>query len=450
MIQVRNISLIVAALVIMMVSSCTKDRMSTLAELDVNLEQSIRAKSPDGTLDFYVLPDEADLAKIPQDPKNPLTPEKVQLGKLFYFETGLALDALYEDGLRTYSCATCHIPSAGFRPGNFQGIADGGRRHGVGGEERVKNTAYRDDELDVQSARPLTMVNVAYVSNTFWNGQFGGGGVNVGTEDVWHLREDTELNNLGFAGIETQNFEGLKTHRIKIDKQILDTLGYLDLYDSVFGDVPEEERYTIETASLAFSAYIRTIISNKAPFQEWLKGNKAAMNYAQTKGALLFFGKANCVNCHYNQNLGSSEFHVLGVNDMDQIPSYNTKPDDRRNLGRGGFTLREEDNYKFKVPGIYNLQGANFYFHGASKRSIKDLLEYKNLAISENPRVDQELISSKFQPLMLTDEEVSDLEAFLKYGLEDPDLNRYAPTALPSGNCFPNNDPASQIDLGCN
>ena len=435
---------------IVVLNACTKDRMPTLVELDNQLENSIQGKSPNGTLDFYVLPNENDLHLIPQDPKNPLTPQKVELGKLMYHDTGLGQDPMKEAGRGTYSCASCHVSEAGFRPGNFQGIADGGVNFGIGGEDRVKNTLYSDDELDVQSARPLSMVNVAYVSNTFWNGQFGGGNINEGTEDVWDLRDDTELNHLGFEGIETQNMDGLIAHRITINKELLDEYGYTFLFDQVFADVPVEERYTIKTASLAFSAYIRTILANRAPFQDWLKGDREALGYEEKKGAILFFEKAQCIQCHYNQNLGSSEFHALGVTDMDQIPSYNTSPDDRRNLGRGGFTLQPEDNYRFKVPGIYNLQGANFYFHGASKTSIRDLVEYKNAAQSENSRVPQDLISSKFKPIGLTEEEKYHLIAFLENGLQDPDLKRYVPTSVLSGNCFPNADEASQLDLGCN
>jgi cytochrome c peroxidase len=435
---------------IVVLNACTKDRMPTLVELDNQLENSIQGKSPNGTLDFYVLPNENDLHLIPQDPKNPLTPQKVELGKLMFHDTGLGQDPMKEAGRGTYSCASCHVSEAGFRPGNFQGIADGGVNFGIGGEDRVKNTLYSDDELDVQSARPLSMVNVAYVSNTFWNGQFGGGNVNEGTEDVWDLRDDTELNHLGFEGIETQNMDGLIAHRITINKELLDEYGYTFLFDQVFADVPVEERYTITTASLAFSAYIRTILANRAPFQDWLKGDREALGYEEKKGAILFFEKAQCIQCHYNQNLGSSEFHALGVTDMDQIPSYNTSPDDRRNLGRGGFTLQPEDNYRFKVPGIYNLQGANFYFHGASKTSIRDLVEYKNAAQSENSRVPQDLISSKFKPIGLTEEEKNHLIAFLENGLQDPDLKRYVPTSVLSGNCFPNADEASQLDLGCN
>ncbi len=436
--------------IIVLLNACTKDRMPTLVELDNQLESTIQGRSPNGTKDFYILPNENDLDLIPQDPMNPLTPQKVELGKLLFFDTGFAQSAIKEEGLGTYSCATCHLTEAGFRPGNFQGIADGGSNYGIAGEDRVKNTSYEDHELDVQSARPLSLVNVAYVSNTFWNGQFGGGGVNVGTEDVWDLREDTERNHLGFEALETQNMEGLIAHRITINKQLLDTFGYTFIFDQVFSNVSVDERYTTKTASLAYSAYLRTVLSNRAPFQDWLKGNREAMGYEEKRGAILFFDKAQCFQCHYEKNLGSAEFHALGVTDMDQIPSFNTDPGDRRNLGRGGFTLKEEDNFKFKVPGIYNLQGSNFYFHGASKQSLEELVDYKNLAQSENVRVDQDLISAKFKPLGLTDEEKGYLISFLRNALEDPDLKRYEPTSVLSGSCFPNADEASIFDLGCN
>lgn len=434
--------------IVCLVMACTKDRMPTLIELDNQLIQNVEGASPDGTLDYYILPED-DLDAIPQDPKNPLTGDKVELGKLMFFDTGLGMGAIKESGLGTYSCSSCHIPEAGFRAGNFQGIADGGIGFGLLGENRLRNTEYQDNEMDVQSARPLSIVNVAYVKNTFWNGQFGGGGANVGTEGVWDLREDTERNHQGFEGIETQNFEGLISHRITINKELLENLGYLEMYDNVFNDVPEEDRYTIRTASFAFSAYIRSIISDKAPFQEWLKGDKRALPLDEKSGAILFFGKAQCYKCHYKQNLGSLEFHALGVNDMDQIPSFNTSSDDRRNLGRGGFTLREEDNYKFKVPGLYNVGDSEYYFHGASKRTLEQVVDYKIQAEGENPRVPEDRISEKFNPIILSEKEKNQLLKFLKNGLKDPDLVRYQPTSVPSGSCFPNNDFQSRLDLGC-
>lgn len=429
--------------------SCTKDKMPTLSELDNRLRTLVANASPTNTLSYYVLPDDTDYDAIPQDPKNPLTEEKIQLGRMMFFDTGLGEDAFKASGIGTYSCASCHIPEAGFRPNNFQGIADGGNGFGNNGENRVLNTEYDETEVDVQSARPLSLVNVAYVTNTFWNGQFGSAGINTGTESVWNQLPETEHNFKGYQGIETQNFEGLATHRITINKEILDRFGYTPLFDSVFYDFPEEERYTLDVASLAFSAYIRSILSNQAPFQQWLKGNEDALNYELKQGALLFFGKANCSNCHYRPNLGSLEFHALGVKDMYQTPSYNAKSSDRRNLGRGGFTLKEEDNYKFKVPGLYNIGKVNYFFHGASAFDLEDVIDYKIAAKTENVNIPQSLLSEKFLPLSLSETEKDYLIKFLEIGLEDPNIDRHAPEYVLSGNCFPNNDYESRHDLGC-
>ncbi len=425
--------------------------MPSSSELDNELRQAIRSASGNGTLDYYILPNESDLDNIPSDPMNPLTPEKVELGKMLFHETGLAVEAMNESSIGTYSCGTCHIAEAGFKPGFYQGVADGGLGFGVFGDSRYRNSnEYSEGDLDVQSARPLTMINVAYVENTMWNGSFGGSGVNEGTEEQWNEEDGTYLNHLGMKGIETQNMEGVHIHRMNCDKELLEELGYLDLFDEVFADKIPSDRYTIETASLAMSAYIRTIMSTQAPFQKWLKGDNYAMNTSQKNGALLFFGKAQCYQCHYEPNLGSHEFHALGVKDMWERSSFNSRPTDKRNLGRGGFTGNVEDNYKFKVPGIYNSSDTKHYFHGASINNLEDLIEYKNIARSENANVTQDLISEKFNPLNLSNEEKRQLVEFLEIGLRDPNLKRYEPESVLSGNCIPNNDPISRQDLGCN
>ncbi len=435
--------------IVVLVFACTKDQMPSTIELDNQLRQNIEAASPDGTTSFYILDDEDDLENIPADPLNPLTEAKVELGKFFFYETGLAQDALKDSGLGTYSCATCHIPEAGFRPGAVQGIADGGEGFGVNGEKRKKHSDYEGEELDVQGARALNILNVAYVTNTFWNGQFGAHGVNIGTEDRWDDIHDTQVNHYGFSGLESQNMEGLVAHRIQINKPLLEELGYLELYDEAFADVPEEERYTQQTASLAFSAYLRTLLSTRAPFQDWLKGDLNALSPNQKRGAILFFGKAQCYRCHYNENLGSVEFHALGVKDMWEQPSFKTGPEDRRNLGRYGFTKNPEDMYAFKVPGIYNMRDTPFYFHGSSVTSLEDLVEFKNLAVSENNLISNDMLSEKFNPLFLSESEKEQLVEFLDESLRDPDLTRFKPDYLLSGNCFPNNDPKSRLDLGC-
>ena len=435
--------------ILFILQSCTKDITSGNIQVDINLKRQVSSFSPSGSYKYYILPGKDEYDAIPQDQRNPLSFQKVELGKMLFFETALAQDAFLPSGNGTYSCSSCHIVEAGFRPGAAQGIADGGEGFGLNGESRLKLKEYKEHELDVQGARPLSLVNVAYVTNTFWNGQFGGGGVNVDTEDVWDLREDTERNHLGYEAIETQNFEGIVAHRIQVNKELLDQYGYTKLFDKVFPDVKEDLRYSQFTASLALSAYIRSLITYKAPFQKWLSGDLQAMSSIEKEGLNLFFGKANCANCHFEQNLGSSEFHALGVKDMYQRPSFNTDAEDRRNLGRGGFTLKTEDYYKFKVPGLYNVSDAPFYFHGSSKSTLEDLVNYKITAKTENSNISQDLLSSKFKPLDLDEKEKEALLIFLSTSLRDPDLIRYKPTDILSGNCFPNNDLQSRRDLGC-
>ena len=451
--NLNNLKWSLVLLAILMLS-CTQDRMAEEMALDFELQELLVQNAPfNEGMEYFILPSETAFEDIPQDAeRNPLSPSKVELGKFLFFETGFATNALRDEGLGTYSCATCHIPEAGYKPGTKQGIADGGEGFGLKGEARRRSSSYIITELDVQSARPLSLVNVAYVKNTTWNGRFGAEGANVGTESYWKESDGTAMNALGFEALETQNFEGLETHRIHITEDLIDDYGYRDLFDSAFPDMEDELKYSNHGGSLAISAYLRTVISNKAPFQDWLNGNSAAMTTDEKNGAMLFFGKANCSNCHYQKNLGSGEFHALGVNDIDDNAFYRTTEAELqdRNLGRGAFTGLEEDLYKFKVPGIYNTGDARHFFHGASALTLEDVIDYKNRAVSENEDIPQDLLSEKFVQLNLTQEEQVQLVAFIRNALTDPDLTRYKPESVKSGLCFPNNDPESQLDLGCN
>ena len=143
-------------------------------------------------------------------------------------------------------------------------------------------------------------------------------------------------------------------------------------------------------------------------------------------------------------------FYALGVKDLyESGEAFNTSADDKRNLGRGGFTENDEDMYKFKVPQLYNLKDTPFYFHGSSKTTLEDVVKYFNDAVPENASVPESQIPAIFEPLGLSQSDIDDLVAFLENGLHDPDLKRYEPSYVLSGNCFPNNDEQSKIDLGC-
>ncbi len=435
-------------LLAIMLASC---KHKATISLDDQLTVALNDLSKTGSKSYFIFPASDDYSAIPnQDPNNPITAEKVALGKLLYFETGFGQKSKYPAAMETYSCASCHIPSKGFTPGRLQGVADGGIGYGQDGEGRVQWNIFDEDEVDVQGLRALSMLNLAYVTNTFWSGQFGADDKNVGTEGAWDRKPEFAVNHLGYSGQESQHIVGIDLHRLAVTPKLLDEYGYRSYFDAAFPDVAVEKRYTKETAAFALAAYLRTIFASKAPFQNWLKGDENALTVNQKRGAMVFLTKAGCTGCHKSPSFNSMEFHRLGVKDMNAHPdAMATSESDDKNLGRGGFTGLPDDMRKFKVPQLYNVGDYATYFHGSSKDNLRDVINYKLRAKSENRFVLNKDLSEKFKPVSLTEVQKDQLIDFLANGLRDPDLQRYVPKELPSGNCSPNNDPFSQVDLGC-
>ena len=442
-------SFLAALVLLTLLSGCTQDE--AMSPLDAELERTLLRLSANNSLQDYMLPDGSNLSGIPAGIGNPLTEEKIELGKMLFYETALGRDALTPSQLRTFSCATCHVPEAAFTAGAAQGIADGGLGFGTFGSGRVMDENYDEDDIDAQGARPLSMLGVAYVTNSMWAGRFGARGANAEVEEIWGVFDPaTEVNHLGLDGLEAQNIEGTITHRMSTDDYLLDTLNYRPLFNRAFPDFEGEARYGRVAMSFALSAYIRSLIPNEAPWQEWLRGDREAMSDQQKRGAQLFFGKAGCYRCHNGPALNGNSFHAVGVNDLCDVPgARRTGLDDTRNLGRGDFTRREEDLYKFKVPQVYNTKDMPFYFHGSSKNNLRDVVEYFNEGLAENDRVPAANLSEFFHPLELTQTEIDDLTEFLAEGLYDANLQRYVPEQTLSGQCFPNNDAQSRADMGC-
>ncbi len=430
-------------------SSISNNNMGgELNGMDADLLATLEDK---GGLEHFYIPESHELNKIPQDPNNPLSNVKIELGKKLFYETGLAMNPKKEEGKGTYSCASCHVPGSCFQAGIRQGIGDGGIGFGYSGEGRVINTNYEISELDIQPLRTPSAIHGAYNRTTLWNGQFGAVGANEGTESQWTEDTPKAKNHLGYEGLEIQAIAGLGVHRLDIDMDLINSTYYKDLFDLAFGDFNEDERYTLETAGLAIAAYERTLLANQAPFQEWIRGDYAAMTTAQKEGALLFFGKAGCNNCHDGPALNSEGFFALGMNDLEGADIVGDFPDfDNVRKGRGGFTGNPNDDYKFKTPQLYGLKAMNFLGHGASFTSVREIIEYKNSAIPQNSIVPESQLAGAFQALNLTEQEITQLTDFVENALDDSNFDRYVPESVASGNCFPNNDSQSQTETGCN
>ncbi|NTW21274.1 MAG: hypothetical protein HGA42_17550, partial [Nostocales cyanobacterium W4_Combined_metabat2_030] len=126
-------------------------------------------------LEYFILPDSQDLEKIPAEPKNPLTAEKVELGKMLFHETALTINPIDKRNWKQSSCATCHIAQAGFRSNLAQGL-------GVGGEgwnkSRKINPEIPITAVDKPNILPPSVLNSAYQEIKMWDGRLGVAGVN--------------------------------------------------------------------------------------------------------------------------------------------------------------------------------------------------------------------------------------------------------------------------------
>lgn len=444
-----NLGKLACILVLTFLGSCTPDSDLvdiTISQEDIELQDKLIGLS--GSLEYYALPDSDDYSNIPADPKNQLTDEKVLLGKLLFHETGISIKPKNESNKGTYSCASCHHSAAGFQSGMKQGIGDGGSGFGFIGEGRTIDADYTPEMIDVQPIKSPTVLNVAYQKVMLWNGQFGATGLNAGTEANWQAGTPKETNNLGFEGVEIQAIAGLTVHRMGITKEFCDEFGYTTMFDAAFPEIPKEDRYSMQNMGLAIAAYERTVLSSQSNFQKWLKGNTDAMSSKEKQGASIFFGKGQCYECHSGPALNSEAFYALGMKDL-AGPSVHGVVDAATRKGRGGFTGNINDDYKFKVPQLYNLKDAGFFGHGASFTTIKEVLAYKNRGEKENFNVPDNQVSTEFKPLDLSLDEIDLLAEFLERSLTDTNLNRYAPLSLPTSKCFPNADEKSMEDLNC-
>lgn len=428
----------------------------TLAACDALLEDSELEKlnqalqtrlaelgGPEG-LAAFTFPDRNNLSSIPQDPLNPLTQAKVTLGQYLFHETALGVRNLNARGRGTYSCASCHHTKAGFQAGVIQGIGEGGIGYGKNGEARRKHPRYDEALLDVEPIRTPATLSLNWQETLGWVGQYGADAGAPGLDQFGTLRA---ANASGFKALEVHALHSLSKYRLDVSGIAGDST-YKALYAQAFPEAPFLMNNT-QTA-LALAAYQRTLLPDEAPFQRWLKGNHIAMSGAELRGALLFFGKAACHTCHTGPALNSDGFYALGMKDLAGFGVYGPQGASVPiNKGLENVTRNTEDLFKFKTPQLYNLLDAPYYGHGASFQTVREVVQYKNKAVPENAGVDVGQLPAGFVPLNLSRSEVQDLTAFLETGLRDPNLRRFEPKTIPSGQCFPNNDTETRIDRGC-
>jgi cytochrome c peroxidase len=272
------------------------------------------------------------LKPVPVPADNPLTPEKVELGKQLYFDPRLSCDD-------TVSCASCHDPKKGWS--NSAPVATGVRSQ-VGGRSAP------------------TIINSAYSDLQFWDGRA-------------HRLEGQALGPI-------QN-------PIEMDHKLEDCVaklnkikGYRDQFQKVFGtDV------TSENISKAIASFERTVLSGNAPYDKFKAGDTKALSPAVQRGMKLFFGKAHCSACHTGPNFSDFSFHNIGIG------MKAAKPD----LGRYEVTKVEGDKGAFKTPTLREVARHAPYMHDGSLKTLEEVVEHYDKGGITNPQLDEEIFPLK-------------------------------------------------------
>jgi cytochrome c peroxidase len=191
-------------------------------------------------------------ANIPDD--NPLTPEKIALGKQLFWDKRWSKNA-------TVACVSCHLPDHAWAdPRQFSTRFDGGPtpRHSP------------------------TVINRLFSSDQTYSG--------------------------GRKSLEDQAIHAVDQSPEMLVKNLGVVPEYQEQFRRVFGT-----ELTPDGVAKAISAYVRTIVSGNSLFDRCQAGERDALSGSARRGLALFKGKAACQQCHAGFNFTDESYHNLGV-----------------------------------------------------------------------------------------------------------------------------------------
>jgi len=424
------------------------------------------------------------------------------LGRNLFFDPIMALRG-------DNSCAGCHAPQFGFA--DSQSIAIGIRNNGVVGLARTGPRNQR---------RSPTLLNSAFFPALMWNSRFsavsgdpfdnsqgfifplpeGTRRFPAGDSRFAHLLAaqghlpQTELVEMtGFRGV--TGAEDIDPSLYQFDEPVgIDVPGpddsgfrnepirdrvlvelnasdnYRRLFGRLFPEVKAGGPIEFEMVGSAIAEFEFTLTFADAPIDQFARGNRRAMTSAQKRGAILFFGAANCVSCHAvaggaNEMFSDFANHRLGVPQIAPVFGLDTGnvhfdgPHEDEDFGAEQISGDREDRYKFRTSPLRNVALQPTFFHNGSFTRLEDAVRHHlNVQLSlaaYDPRVAGvrgdlnlsrapiEQLVKKLDPLIaepleLNDQQFGDLVEFVRTGLLDeratPErLLSLVPRELPSG-----------------
>ena len=254
------------------------------------------------------------LPRIVDNPENRVSPEKVKLGKMLYFDPRLSKSGFI-------SCNSCHNLAS----------------YGV---DNLPTSIGHKWQIGPRNAP--SVFNAAVHIAQFWDGR---------AKDVEEQAKGPIVNPKEMASPS----EDFVVERIKSIPE------YVELFKKAFPG--EKDSVTYENIAKAIAAFERTLLT-PSRFDKFLKGDLSALTKEEKEGLKIFMD-VGCVTCHNGTGVGGHMYQKFGiVKPYFKVIKYKDKS--KIDLGRYNITKNEADKYVFKVPSLRNVTRTYPYFHDGS------------------------------------------------------------------------------------
>lgn len=416
---------------------------------------------PQPTLDAQLRASIGNWGIVPIGAMPAQNPAQVALGRALFFDKILS-------GNRDVACATCHDVATALTDGRSLAVGTGGS---AAGSARHLGAGR---QFTIRSAPSLLNAGLGLYS-LFWDARLSGRGQFTTTPSLplpltlpnilaaqAMLPVLSRVEMRGVAG-DLDVFGNLNELALPGDQQptevwnaIATRLAAVNQYVTMFNAAfPGSGRFGFDQAATALAAFqMQEFTRTRSPFDRYLERDDAALSTAEKRGALLFFGKAQCSGCHNGPFLGGQGIANVGA---PQIGSGGVKQPPL-DLGRGEHDNSDFYRFAFRVAPLRNVELTAPYFHSGAYRSLEAVVRHyndvvKSLGTYDPSQLDPDVRPSYRgdpatvaavlatldgrlrRPLGLTDPEIGELVAFLK-ALTDPsarNLSAVVPASVPSG-----------------
>lgn len=313
------------------------------------------------TLEYGALAD----PELPQD--NPLTVQGVKLGRMLFYENRLSGD-------NSMSCASCHRQEHAFSDtAKFS--------TGIHGEQGHRQA--------------MSAVNMLWNSNGyFWDGR----AEKLREQSLMPIQDPLEMD---------------ETLDDVVQKLSVDTM-YTNQFLRAFGT----EQPTSHLISLALEQFMNSIVSHRSKYDKYLAG-EVTLTEAEDRGRELFFAEynpffpdesgADCGHCHSGYNFDSPTYMNNGTDSLNS------------DYGRYNATGDSSDIGLMKTTTLRNIALTPPYMHDGLFSTLEEVVQHYNSGLQNSATLDGALEMTMSTGLMLSDQDISDLVAFL-HTLTDEEL----------------------------